>query len=396
IDERIIKEITDTLLSGWLTTGKKTKLFEEKIKNYTGCQSVLCVSSATEGLELVLRWFGVGSGDEVILPAYTYAATANVIIHCGATPVFVDVNRDDFNISIESIKNAITDKTKVIIPVDMGGLPCDYKEILNLTFEKKGIFRSENEVQKKFKRILVLSDAAHSFGAKYSGMQTGVLGDITVFSFQVFKNITTAEGGAICFDVPNFDNNELYKHFSVFSLQGQTKNAFQKSNTGNWRYDIVDAGYKCNMNDVCASIGLAAFDYYEGETLAKRKRIFDIYKENLSGLEWAEVPIYETKNKKSSYHIFLFRIKNITEKQRDLIINELFNRGVLTNVHFVPVPMFTYYKNHLGYDIKNYPVSYDNYSREITLPVYCDLQDEQINEIISELKWAYQKWGQKY
>jgi len=391
IDEITINEIIDTLKSGWITTGPKTKLFEKKLTQYCGNKSTLCLNSATAGLELVLRWFGVREGDEVILPVYTYAATANVVIHCGATPVMVDVNSDDFNISLKEIERKITDKTKVIIPVDFSGFPCDYKQINELVRSEKiqKKFNPENDNQKKLGRILVLSDAAHSIGAEYFGQKTGSLTDINVFSFHAVKNLTTAEGGAIAFNLPEpFDNEEIYKYFAIFSLHGQNKDALAKTQIGNWKYDIVNAGYKTNMTDILASIGLVELNRYESGMLKKRKYIFDYYTNELKKFDWAQTPVYETDNKKSSYHVYALRIKNITENQRDEIIQRIFSKEVSVNVHFQPISNFTFYKS-LGYKTENYPVANDNYSREISLPVYFDLTDEQLFKVVKSVIDAY-------
>ena len=386
MDQKIIDEVIDTLKSGWITTGPKTKLFEKKITEYTLCKATLCVSSGSAGLELMLRWFGVGEGDEVILPAYTYSATANVIIHTGATPVFVDIE-DDFNISVPKIEAAITEKTKVIMPVDIAGFPCDYDEI-NALVKRRDItkkFISKTKEQKSLSRILVLSDAAHSIGAKYENKRTGALTDITVFSFHAVKNLTTAEGGAVCLNLPEpFNTREIYDYLCIKSLHGQNKDALAKTQIGNWRYDIVEAGYKFNMTDIQAAMGLVELERYDLDMLVKRKAIFDKYKNGFSKFSWAVIPHYETKKKTSSYHVFMLRIKNIDEKQRDLIIQEIFKRKVAVNVHFVPLPMMTYYKN-LAYKINDYPESYKNYSSEISLPVYYNLTNEQIEIVIKSV-----------
>jgi len=384
IDQKILDEVVDTLKSGWITTGPKTKLFEKKLTAYCGNKSTYCVSSATAGLEVVLRWFGIGYGDEVILPAYTYCATANVILHCGAKPVFVDVNANDFNISVDAVSKAITSKTKVIMPVDFAGFPCDYNAINALARQPEIVaqFKSSNEIQKQLGRILVLSDAAHSVGASYFGRKTGSLTDISVFSFHAVKNLTTAEGGAIAFNLPEpFDNDEIYKFFNVFCLHGQTKDALAKVQKGNWRYDVQMAGYKANMTDILASIGLIEIERYDSETLVKRKNIFDKYSTAFSKFPWAQIPVYETSEKISSYHVYPLRIKNVSEQKRDEIIQLIFDCDVSVNVHFQPVPMLSAYKN-AGYNINDYPVAFDNYSREISLPVYFDLSESQIKIVI--------------
>jgi len=383
IDQKIIDAVNETLRSGWITTGPKTKLFEKKLTEFSGQKATLCVSSATAGLELMLRWFGVGEGDEVIVPAYTYAATANVVEHCGAKVVFVDSD-EDFLVSLKAIEEAITPNTKVIIPVDVAGFPCDYDAIHSLVSRpdiQKCFYPSTKE-QEMLNRILVLSDAAHSVGAWYKGKRAGNLSEISIFSFHAVKNLTTAEGGAICLNLPKpFNNTAIHKTLNVKSLHGQTKDALAKSQAGSWRYDIIEPGYKCNMTDIQASMGLVELERYDTDMLVRRKQIFDAYKGGFSACEWAQVPIYETNDRRSSYHVFLLRIKGITEEQRDEIIREIFRREVSVNVHFVPLPMMTYYKNS-GYSISDYPVAYDNYSREISLPVYYDLTDEMVKTVI--------------
>jgi len=383
IDQKIIDAVDETLRSGWITTGPKTKLFEKKLTEYGGQEVTLCVSSATAGLELMLRWFGVGPGDEVIVPAYTYASTANVVEHCGARVVFVDSDKD-FLVSLNAIEQAITSKTKAIIPVDVAGFPCDYDGIHALVSRSdiKDLFHPSTKEQEMLYRILILSDAAHSVGAWYKGKRAGRLSEITVFSFHAVKNLTTAEGGAICLNLPaQFDNNAIYHYLNAKSLHGQTKDALAKSQAGSWRYDIVEPGYKCNMTDIQASMGLVELERYDADMLVRRKHIFDAYARAFSAYDWAQIPAYETPDKRSSYHVFLLRIKGITENQRDQVIQAIFLREVSVNVHFVPLPMMTYYKN-AGYSIADYPVAYDNYSREISLPVYYDLTDKMVSTVI--------------
>lgn len=376
IDQKIIDEVTAALKSGWITTGPRTKQFEKNIAAYCGTDQVLCLNSATAGLEIMLRWFGVGEGDEVILPAYTYSATANVVIHCGARPVFVDVNEDDFNISVAEIEKHITAATKVIMPVDFGGFPCDYDEINALVKKHASVFKASNDIQEKLGRILVLSDAAHSFGAWYKGKRTGSLTDVSVFSFHAVKNLTTAEGGAVALNLPSpFSNKEVYDFLCVYTLHGQNKDALAKMQKGNWRYDIIEAGYKCNMTDICAAIGLVELDRYDNDTLVKRKSIVEAYASKLN-LPDFQLPLYKTATKESSYHLFPLRIGNVDEQQRDAMITYIANHDVSVNVHFIPVPMMSYYRK-LGYDIKNYPVAYHNFSREISLPVFYDLTEAQ-------------------
>lgn len=386
IDEKIIAEVTEALRSGWITTGPRTKKLEQKVAEYVQVPKVVCLNSASAGLELVLRWFGVSEGDEVIVPAYTYCATANVVVHCGATPVMVDVN-PDFNINVENIRKAITPKTKVIMPVDIAGFPCDYDEINALVQDTniQKMFQARTDEQKMLGRILVLSDAAHSVGAEYKGKRTGSLCDITVFSFHAVKNLTTAEGGAICLNLPEpFNHEEIYKTLCIKSLHGQSKDALAKTQLGNWRYDVTEAGFKCNMTDILAAIGLVELERYNDDMLVKRKAIFDAYSEAFAKYDCFEVPVYETPEKTSSYHVYPLRIKGITEEQRDQLMQKIFEQEVTVNVHFIPLPMLSVYKNK-GYKIENYPVAYDNYSREISLPVYYDLTDEQLAKVIESV-----------
>lgn len=391
IDDKICNEVVAALKSGWITTGPRTKLFEKKITEYCGNKNTLCLNSATAGLEIMLRWFGVKDGDEVILPAYTYSATANVIVHCGATPVFVDVNADDFNISVAEIEKAITSKTKVIMPVDFGGFPCDYNEINKLVVTNKAKFNPSNQIQKNLGRILVLSDAAHSFGASANGKKAGSLTDVSVFSFHAVKNLTTAEGGAVALNLPApFDNEEIYKQLCIKTLHGQNKDALAKTQKGNWKYDIVEAGYKCNMTDLTAAIGLIELERYENDTLMKRKHIVDTYNSLLKNDVRFQLPVFETEAKISSYHLYPLRIKNITEQQRDTIMQHVFDADVSVNVHFIPVPSTSFYKS-LGYDIANYKTTYDNFSREISLPVFYDLTDEQIHTVVNSVINAVDK-----
>lgn len=384
IDQKIVDEVIDTLYSGWITTGPKTKRFENLLTAYGGHKVTLCVSSASAGLELMLRWFGVKEGDEVIVPAYTYSATANVVVHCGAKIVFVDVNTD-FNIAVAAIEKAITPCTKVIMPVDIAGWPCDY-DAINALVRKPGIqqiFCPRTKEQHLLDRILVLSDAAHSIGGKYHNKNVGNLTDITVYSFHAVKNLTTAEGGAVCLNLPEpFDHDTIYRDLNAKSLHGQTKDALAKTQIGGWRYDIVEPGYKYNMTDIQASMGLVEIARYDTDMLVRRKQIFDKYAAAFSNYDWAEVPEYECDGKKSSYHVFLLRIRGIDEIQRDKVIQEIFRREVAVNVHFVPLPMMTYYRNE-GYNIDDFPVSYDNFSREISLPVYYDLTDKMVDTVIN-------------
>lgn len=384
IDQKIVDEVVDTLKSGWITTGPKTKEFERRLTAYCGNKATLAVNSNTIGLEVALRWFGVQEGDEVIVPAYTYCATANVIVHCGATPVMVDVNADDFCISAENIRKAITPRTKAVMPVDLGGIPCDYDAIFEVvkSDEAKALFSPRTEEQRKLGRVLVLSDSAHSIGAEYKGRKAGSLADISVFSFHAVKNLTTAEGGAIMLNLPEpFDNEELYRYLCTFTLHGQNKDALAKTKKGAWRYDVVVSGYKGNMTDILASIGLVELQRYENDTLVYRKHIFDRYAEAFRQYDWAELPLYETAERKSSYHVYCLRIKGASEEQRDEIIQRIFDRDVAVNVHYQPLPLLTAFKSK-GYRMEDYPVAYDSYCWEISLPVWYGLDDELADEVI--------------
>lgn len=389
IDDKIIAEVTEALKSGWITTGPRTKQLEKNLTAYCGNKSTVCLNSATAGLELVLRWFGVKEGDEVIIPGYTYCATANVVEHCGAKPVMVDVGKD-FNISIDAIKNAITPKTKVIIPVDFSGFPCDYDEIYKVIEEKKNLFNAATDEQKQLGRILLLADAAHSIGAKYKGKMSGSLADISCFSFHAVKNLTTAEGGTISLNLPDsFNHDELYRMFCIKSLHGQSKDALAKSQKGAWKYDVIEAGYKCNMTDLQAAIGLVELERYN-DILARRKSIFSQYDAAFNQFDFFELPYSKTEEKESSYHVYALRIKGIKESQRDEIIQKIFNKDVSVNVHFQPLPLLSYYKNK-GYDIKDFPIAYDNFSREISLPVYYDLDDEKVKIVIDAVIQSVQE-----
>ncbi len=391
IDDKICNEVIAALKSGWITTGPRTKLFEKKITEYCGNKATLCLNSATAGLEIILRWYGVKEGDEVILPAYTYSATANVIIHCGAKPVFVDVNATDFNINIAAIENAITARTKVIMPVDFAGLPCDYDAINKLVIKHQNLFQAQGNEQQMLNRILVLSDSAHSFGATYNSKKAGALTDVSVFSFHAVKNLTTAEGGAVALNLPApFNNDDVYKYLCIKTLHGQNKDALAKTQRGNWKYDIIEAGYKCNMTDLSAAIGLIELERYDNDTLLKRKKIVESYNSILKKDDRFELPILADGDRESCYHLYPLRIRNITEAQRDQIMQYIFEADVSVNVHFIPVPCMSYYKN-LGYTINDYPVTYDNFSREITLPVFYDLTDEQITTICNAMVNAVSK-----
>lgn len=393
IDDKIISEVTNTLKSGWITTGPKTKLFEKKIAEYCHVSNVLAVNSWTTGAELILYWYGIKEGDEVIVPVYTYCASANIVIHRGAKIIMVDV-RSDFGIDLTKIEDSITSKTKAIIPVDVGGLPVDYNE-LNSVLNKESVkqkFRPNNTRQAKLGRILVLSDAAHSFGSKYKGKNVGTFADFTVFSFHAVKNLTTAEGGAICINMPSgFDNQLIYSQLNTLSLHGQNKDALAKTQKGAWEYDVIDAGFKCNMTDILSSIGLIEFERYESETLPKRKQIFKKYDIGFQKYDWAITPKSKDEYKETSYHLYLLRIKGISIEKRNTIIQEIFNNDVSVNVHYKPLPLLTFY-NTLGYKIDDFPIAKSLWENEISLPVYYDLTDKQIQTVIEVVIKSVQKY----
>ncbi|KAB7530503.1 aminotransferase class I/II-fold pyridoxal phosphate-dependent enzyme [Flagellimonas olearia] len=377
IDENIKNEVLDSLNSGWITTGPKVKELENQIERFCQAPKVLCVNSWTSGALLMLKWFGIQEGDEVIVPAYTYAATALSVIHAGGTPVIVDVG-DDFNISMSNIEKAINKKTKAIMPVDIGGWPCDYEALNTLINRKAHLFEPSNEIQEKLARILIISDAAHSLGAKYRGVSVGQHTDVTIFSLHAVKNVTTAEGGAICLNFPEpFDNAELYADLRCYSLNGQTKDAFTKTKAGAWRYDIVYPGLKINMPDVLAAIGLGQLAIYKDVILPKRKDIFLTYNKYFSEKKWAILPNYSDGATISSCHIYALRIKNVNEKQRDEIINQISSKDVAVNVHFQPLPLLSLFKS-MGYRIEDCPTAFALYENEISLPIYPQLTKEEI------------------
>ncbi len=388
IDEEVIDELVSTLKSGWLTTGPKVKALEDSIKMFCGAREVLCVNSWTSGCIMILRWLGVKEGDEVIVPAYTYAATALAVLHAGAKPVIVDTCAEDFNISVKAIEKAITPRTKAVIPVDIAGFPCDYDKIYDVVERKKGEFVAESDVQKKLGRVMVLSDAAHSLGGKYGGKMVGSNADVVIFSLHAVKNITSAEGGAICLNMPEeFDNTQLYTHLRQMSLNFQTKDAFTKTKAGAWEYDIIGMGMKCNMADVNACIALAQMRKYD-RLLASRKRVFERYNEAFAKYDWAVVPPQYKEGKETSYHLYALRLKDNGEEYRNGMIEKISHCGVAVNVHFKPLPMLSYFKE-LGYDVKNCPQAFDNYQREISLPIYPQLTDEQVDYVIETVIGAY-------
>lgn len=383
IDEKTIEAVTEVLRSGWITTGPKTRELESKINHYCNGKKTLCLNSWTNAAELILRWFGVGEGDEVIIPAYTYAATANIVMHVGATPILADIEKEGYGIDVSLIASKITSKTKVIMPVDIGGLPCDYDAIMNIAKSDtaKNLFVSNHPNQEKLGRILVLSDAAHSFGATYKGKKVGSQCDVMAFSFHAVKNLTTAEGGALILNLPeSFDNDAIWKSLNISALHGQTKDALSKTQAGQWRYDIVEAGYKCNLTDIQAAIGLVEMERYDSETLPRRKDICSLYTKLFKGKNWFVEPEFISTEKESCYHLYMLNLKGFTEEQRDTVIQKCAEQGVSLNVHFQPLPLLSFYKN-LGYKMSDYPNAWNNYIGEISLPVYYNLTDDQVTYV---------------
>ncbi|MBR6319840.1 MAG: DegT/DnrJ/EryC1/StrS family aminotransferase [Prevotella sp.] len=390
IDDSVVAEVTDSLRSGWITTGPKVKALEEEIKQRTGAGAVLGVSSWTIGAIMTLRWLGVKPGDEVIVPAYTYCATALAVIWAGAKPVMVDVG-PDFNISIEAIRRAITPRTKAIIPVDIAGWPCDYRAIMQLVQEPDivKLFQPTSPIMERMGRITVINDSAHSIGSHYEGRFSGSETDIAIFSLHAVKNVTTAEGGAICLNMPApFDNEQLYKDLRLMSLNCQTKDAFTKSKAGGWRYDIVGMGMKANLADVNAAIGLAQIRQYD-QLLARRKQIFQAYDAALGKHPWAILPPSADGRRESSYHVYALRIDGISEAQRDAIIDEISKHQVAVNVHFIPLPMLTLFSG-MGYRMEDYPQTYRNFAHEISLPSYPQMTDEQVAFVVKTVTEAYE------
>lgn len=384
ITEREINEVADALRSGWITTGPKTKSFEAKVAEYCNTKKAVCLNSATACMELILRVLGVGPGDEVITSAYTYTASASVICHVGATPVLIDTAKDSFEMDYSLLENAITSKTKAIIPVDLAGKMCDYDKIFEVVNRKKSLFNANTDVQKAFNRVVIVADAAHAFGAQYKGEICGSVADFTSFSFHAVKNLTTAEGGALTWKSRDgLDDEALYKQFMLWSLHGQSKDALAKTNLGSWEYDILYPGYKCNMTDLMAAIGLVQLDRYNS-ILERRKQIIKKYDEALKGLPITVLKHFD-ENFVSSGHLYLVRLNGQDEKNRNKLIDLMAQKGVATNVHYKPLPMLTAYKN-LGFDIKNFKNAYDMFKNEITLPLHTLLTDEDVNYVISSFK----------
>lgn len=383
IGEKEIVAVGEVLRSGWITTGPQTKEFERRIAAYCHTEKAVCLNSATACMESVLRLLGIGPGDEVIVPAYTYTATASVVCHVGAKLVLIDVGRDSFELDYERIASLITEKTKVIMPVDLGGVMCDYERIRSAVMAKQSLFVPANELQQKIGHVVILADAAHAFGAQRQGAMCGSVADFTSFSFHAVKNLTTAEGGAVTWrTIPGVDNEWIYKQFQLLSLHGQSKDALAKTQLGAWEYDIVSPAYKCNMTDIMAAIGLVQLERY-ADLLARRKEIIDRYDRVL-----AKAPVRVLKHfgtdYRSSGHLYLVRLTGKTAEERNRVIEQMAERGIATNVHYKPLPMMTAYKRR-GFDIADYPNAYAMYENEITLPLHTRLSDEDVDYVVENL-----------
>lgn len=375
-----VNEVAEAIRSGWITTGPRTKEFEKLIALCCQTEKAVCLNSATACMELVLHLLGVGPGDEVITCAYTYTATASVTCHVGAKVVMVDTAPGSFEMDYSKLADAITERTKVIIPVDLAGVVCDYDKVFEAVESKKHLFRPANELQKAFGRVVVLADAAHAFGAMRQGKMCGEIADFTSFSFHAVKNLTTAEGGAVTWrNIPGIDNEWIYKQFQLLSLHGQNKDALAKTQLGAWEYDIVAPNYKCNMTDIMAAIGLMQLKRYP-EMLVRRREIITRYNEGLKNLP-VEVLNHYDEDHSSSGHLYLVRLTGKDVEYRNEVINEMAKRGIACNVHYKPLPMMTAYKN-LGFDIKDYPNAYNQYRNEISLPLHTCLTDEEVDYVI--------------
>lgn len=381
MSEDEVSMVAEALRSGWITTGPKTKEFERQIADYCHTEKAVCLNSATACMESILRFLGVGPGDEVIVPAYTYTATASVVCHVGAKLVMVDVATDSFEMDYDKLAEAITPNTKVITPVDLGGVMCDYDKIFAAIESKKEMFQPKNDIQKAFGRIIVMADAAHAFGAQWHGKMCGEVADFTSFSFHAVKNLTTAEGGALTWrNIPGVDNEWIYKQFQLLSLHGQNKDALAKTQLGAWEYDIVSPAYKCNMTDIMSGIGLAQMKRYAG-MLARRREIIGRYNEALKNCH-VQVLNHFGEAHASSGHLYLVRLLDKTLEERNEIIIQMAECGIACNVHYKPLPMMTAYKA-LGFDIANYPNAYNQYHNEVTLPLHTRLSDEDVEYVIT-------------
>lgn len=384
IGEEEIREVVDTLKSGWITTGPKTKLFENKIADFCRTSGAVCLNSATACMETTLRILGVGPGDEVITSAYTYTATASVVCHVGARLVLVDTAADSFQMDYDRLEAAVTERTKVIIPVELGGVVCDYDRLFQIAENKKSLFHPSNEIQEKIGRVILMADAAHGFGAMQRGKMCGEIADFTCFSFHAVKNLTTAEGGAVTWrDIPGIDNEDLYKKYMLMSLHGQSKDALAKTQLGAWEYDIAAPYYKCNMTDIMASIGLAQLKRYR-EMLQRRRDIIEMYDRALAELAVTHLEHFDEINA-SSGHLYLVRLTGKDREFTNRFISKMAEEGVATNVHYKPLPLLSAYKN-MGFDIKDYPNAFHMFENELTLPLHTCLTDEQAAYVVETFK----------
>lgn len=382
ITEEEVEQVAEALRSGWITTGPKTKELEREVAEFCGVNRAVCLNSQTACAEMTLRLLGISEDDEIIVPAYTYTATASVVCHVGAKLVMVDVQKDSLEMDYNKLANAITEKTKVVIPVDLGGVPCDYNRIFSIVESKKELFHPVNKLQKAIGRVIVMTDAAHAFGAEWNGKAVGSIADFSNFSFHAVKNFTTAEGGAVTWkDIEGIDNEEIYHQYQLLSLHGQSKDALAKTQLGAWEYDIVGPWFKCNMTDVTAGIGLAQMKRYKG-LLARRKEIIEKYDVAFKPLG-IEVLNHYTEEYRSSGHLYITRIPGISLEQRHEIIVKMAEAGVACNVHYKPLPMMTAYRN-MGFDIKDYPNAYNRFENEITLPLHTKLTDEEVEYVIEK------------
>lgn len=382
ISELEINEVVNALRSGWITTGPRTKQLEKNIAAYIGTERCVCLNSQTACAEMALRVLGVGPGDEVIVPAYTYTASASVICHVGATPVMIDSQKNSLEMDYKAVEAAITEKTKAIIPVDLAGIPCDYVRLLDIVERKRHLFVPTNDVQRGIGRVALMADTAHAFGAKIGDTMVGAVADFSSFSFHAVKNLTTAEGGALTWrPVPGVSSDAIYKRLQLLSLHGQSKDALAKSRLGAWEYDVSIIGYKCNMTDIAAAIGLQQFERYPA-MLQRRRDIIKRYDAALKPLGIKVLKHYTSKYQ-SSGHLYITNVPGITAEQRNAIITEMAKRGVACNVHYKPLPMHTAYRR-LGFDITDFPNAYAHFSNEITLPLHTRLTDEEIGYVIEQ------------
>lgn len=391
MSEAEINEVCEAIRSGWITTGPRTKQFEKNLADYIGVNKVVCLNSCTAAEELNLRVIGVHEGDEVIVPAYTYTATASAAIHVGATIRMIDSCKDSVEMDYDALEEAINEKTKVIVPVDLAGIPCDYDRLYEIVERKKYLFHPENDIQKAIGRVIICADSAHAVGASYHGKMLGNVADFTAFSFHAVKNLTTAEGGASCWkSIPGIDDEKLYQLYQLYSLHGQNKDALAKTQLGSWEYDIVGPWYKCNMTDIMAAIGLKQLERYP-DMLKRREEMISMYDHAMDEMGITHLNHY-TDAYHSSGHLYLIRIPGISVETRSAVITKMAEKGVSTNVHYKPLPMMSAYRN-LGFDIVDYPNAFDYYHNEITLPLHTKLSDEDIDYVIVSLKETLKDLG---